>query len=583
MTLSRTQFLSPRVRWRLVMFGCLALLFAATATSGRPEVPSVFAITNARIVPVAGSVIEKGTIVLRNGIIESVGANVTTPADARIIDATGLIAYPGLIDSFSDIGLEEAASSRGGQPPQATPGRGVQQQQQTPEIPTDESRGLTPYRQASELINPSNRKIESARAAGITTALVAPRRGFFPGQSTLVNLAGEEIGAMVVKTPVSFYINTGGRGGGGGSRSYPGSLMGILSFVKQTLLDASHYETAWSIYNRNPGALRPAYSRPLEALQPVLKRQMAVVMTANSPVEIQRALDLADAHQFNLMLAGCAEAGKIVEILRDRKIPILVAVKFPERPAATEPDAREELESLRRRIEAPGNAAALAKAGVRFAFVSDDMTNPADFIRNVGRSIGAGLDRDIALRALTLTPAEFLGVADRLGSIEKNKTANIILTTGEIFDDRTRVKTVFVDGQKFDIPEPAQPTAGGSGRGRSGGGAAEASVASGKWSLTLDTSQGTTEATLTLRQNGASLSGFIESPMGAVDISQGSVTGNSFSFSITLESTNGSLVIMFQGTIAGSRMSGSINAGQAGSTAFSGTKLPGKPDIERRP
>jgi imidazolonepropionase-like amidohydrolase len=165
---------------------------------------------------------------------------------------------------------------------------------------------------------------------------------------------------------------------------------------------------------------------------------------------------------------GCAEGGKVASALKSRNIPVLLAVKYPDRPTSTDPDFREELDSLRRRVEAPANAAALAKAGVRFAFVSDDMANPRDFITNVGRAIEAGLDRDIALRALTLTPAELLGVSDRLGTIEKNKTANLVLATGDIFDQKTRVKYAFVDGRKFDIVEPQPSAPGGAGRGGPG-------------------------------------------------------------------------------------------------------------------
>jgi imidazolonepropionase-like amidohydrolase len=473
MTHTRMRFPSYRAGHRIWTLACLAFLIAISAQLVKTEEPLVFAITNARIIPVAGAPIERGTIVIRRGVIEAIGANVTAPGDARLIDASGLTAYPGLIDAFSDIGLEESTAGRGAAPAAATPApvRGAQQPQPQPStIPPDERQGLTPYRRAFEEINPAHRKIESARAVGITTTSIVPRRGFFPGQGSLLNLSGPEVGAMVVKPATSFYINTAGRGGGGGGGggNYPGSLMGILAFVKQTLLDADRYATAWNIYRANPGAERPEYSRALEALQPVLKREMPVIMPANSPAEIQRALDLADAFKLNLMLMGCAEGGKMAPALKSRNIPVLLAVKYPDRPSGTDPDFREELDSLRRRVEAPANAAALARAGVRFALVSDDMANPRDFINNIGRAIEAGLDKEVALRALTLTPAEILGVADRLGAIEKNKTANLILATGDIFDQKTRVKFAFIDGRKFDIPEQQPAPSGTAGRGGPG-------------------------------------------------------------------------------------------------------------------
>lgn len=567
MMCSRMRFLSGlTVRWCAVL--CIAFLVAITASAVRTEEPPVFAITNARIVPVNGAVIEKGTIVVRRGIIEAVGANVAAPNDARIVEAAGLTVYPGLIDAFSDIGLEEPAPAR---PAAAAPpaGRGAQQPQQpAAAAPPEEKPGLTPYRQALEFVNPANRKIESARAVGIVTTAVMPRRGFFPGQSSLLNLSGGEVGRMVVKTPLAFLVNASGRGGLGG---YPSSLMGIIAYVKQTFLDADQYAAAWRIYKANPGAERPPYSRALEALQPAIKGEMPVVMPANTEAEIQRALDMADAFKLNLILQGCAEAGKLAPALKGRNLPILLAVKYPDRPAA-DSAVREELSSLRRRVEAPANAAALAKAGVRFAFVSDDMANPADFIRNVRLAIDAGLDKEAALRSLTLTPAEFMGVADRLGSIEKNKTANLVLTSGDIFDERTRVKTVFIDGQKIDVPESAAAPAS---AGRPGAAGAAAVSAAGNWALSVVGPQGAVDATLALVQEGTVLSGTVSSAMGSSSLSQGSLNGNNFTFSIVLESPNGSITIVFSGSIQGNRMSGTASMGQAGSMPFTGTKLPG--------
>ncbi|MGH8245747.1 MAG: amidohydrolase family protein, partial [Gammaproteobacteria bacterium] len=416
--------------WRSVVgFAVVATLLAA-APSAQTEEPPVFALTNARIIPVSGAAIEKGTVVLRNGIIEAVGSGVSIPGDARVFDASGLTIYPGFIDALSDAGIEEtrsqpATAARGGIPAflqQQQPQPQQQQQQQSGSATSpDERRGLTPYLQAADILYPAARKIESARSAGITTALVAPNRGIFPGQSSLVNLAGAAVGNMVLKSPVALHISL--QGGGGFRGEYPGSLMGIFAHVKQTLLDAQHYETAWGIYQAQPGARRPEYSRSLHALQPALKRQIPVVLPARTPAEVQRALDLAAAFNLNLILSGGAEAGKIASLLKERNVPVLLTLKFPEREADADPEQEETLEVLRARVEAPATAAVLARAGVRFAFQSGDMANPTDFVQNASKTIEAGLDKDLALRALTLTPAEIFGVADRLGSIEKGKTA----------------------------------------------------------------------------------------------------------------------------------------------------------------
>ena len=417
------------------------------------EEPPVFAITNARVVPVSGPTIERGTVVIRDGIIEAVGVEVAIPGDARVIDATGLIVYPGLIDAFTDTGLEEVQAAAQTPAPsrvRRTPVPAARQQQ--PSLSPEERQGITPYRQAADLLNPAAKKIESARAAGITTVLVVPRDGIFTGQCSLVDLNGGEAGSMILRTPVAFSISLASRRGYGGD--YPSSPMGVFALVKQTLLDAQRYSTVWNIYNANPGARRPEYNRALESLQPLVEQQLPAIIPADRPTEIQRALDLASAYRLSLIISGGAELGNIASILRDRKVPILLSVKYPEPDKDADPEAKEELNALRRRVKAPECAAGLAKAGIKFAFQSGDMANPKDFIRNVAKAVEAGLDRGKAVRALTLDPAEIFGVADRVGSIEKNKTANLILTTGDIFSTETRVKYAFVDGRKFDIAEP---------------------------------------------------------------------------------------------------------------------------------
>ncbi len=551
----------------------LMLGLMAVTPAARTDEPSVFAITNARVIPVTGPPIDKGTVVLRKGIIESVGADVPAPADARIIDATGLTVYPGLIDALSDIGLEESPpqTAAAGRSPAAPQTQQAAAAAQSP----DERRGLTPYRQAAELISSSNRRIEAARSVGITTTLVAPRRGYFAGQSSLVNLSGTNLGAMVVRTPVAFHINLVAPRGFGGE--YPGSLMGVFAFVKQTLMDAQYYKTAWTIYGAQPGAARPEYSRALDALQPLIEQQTPVVLAGNTPAEIQRALDLADAFKLKVILAGGMEAGKIGDVLRDRNVPVLLSVKFPERDREADPEVKDELRELRRRVEAPGTAAALAKAGVRFAFQSDDMANLADYVRNVRRAVDAGLDKNVALRALTIVPAEILGVADRLGSIEKNKTANLVLTTGDLFDAKTRIKWVFVDGQKFEPSEP-EPARSDSDPGRpSERETANSLNLTGNWTLTVNTPQGPMEVSAVLRQSGSSFSGSMTSFMGTTQIQEGTITGNNVNFKVSVEiSGQGSLTVTFAGTVRENRISGTADAGPMGKMDFAGSKVPGQ-------
>jgi imidazolonepropionase-like amidohydrolase len=553
----------------------IAGLLLTIVPAARTEAPPVYAITNARIVPVSASVIEKGTVVLRNGIIEAAGSGISIPRDARVIDGTGLSVYPGLIDSLSDAGIETAAPTAAG-----AGGRGVggQPQQAQATSTPEERQGLTPYLLTSDVINPSHPKIPSARSAGITTALIAPRRGVFAGQSCLINLSGSSLARMVVKTPLALHVNIAE--GGGFGRQYPASLMGIIAFAEQTLLDAQHYDAAWNIYNSNPGTERPLFSRALQSLQPFLKQQMPVVLSADTPQEIERVLALAAPFKLNVMLSGASQAGPLASMLAQKKIPVLLTVKYPERDRDPDPDVEEELSVLRRRVEAPQNASVLAKAGVRFAFQSSDMT-ARDFLRNVQRAVESGLDRNVALRALTLNPAEFFGVADRLGSIEKGKTANLVVVTGDLFEQRSRVRYVFVDGEKFE-PEPDPETAaGGRGTGMGRGTAVPAAAPAGAnitgaWTLSVNSPQGQVAVSLNVTQTGTVLRGTIASPYGNSEVKDGTINGNSFRFTIHLNSPEtGELDITCSGTVQGTKMSGNLDVVGIGPMEFTGSKIPG--------
>ena len=202
---------------------------------------NTYAITNARIVPVSGPAIARGTIVIRNGLIHAVGANVTAPPDARIIDGAGLTVYPGLIDANTSLGIPAATAAV--QRPPGAPGGPPQQPQQTTSFASPNSSqpvGLQPEILAADLIRPGGDQIESARNAGITSALTAPREGIFIGQSAFINLAGTTPQQMIVRSPVALHVGcTPLRTG-----EYPSSLMGVFSAIRQMLIDAGRYRWA---------------------------------------------------------------------------------------------------------------------------------------------------------------------------------------------------------------------------------------------------------------------------------------------------------------------------------------------------
>jgi imidazolonepropionase-like amidohydrolase len=451
----------------------LAMVFAAAVVS-LPMLPlgpshaqrhigtDTYAITNARIVTVSGPVIERGTVIVRDGLIAAVGVSVMPPPDARVIDGAGLTVYPGIIDASTSLGIARPTPS----PPAAGGGGGgggggFGGGQNTPSAISPNSTqlpGMQPEILASDIIRPGGTEIEAARNAGITTAQTAPRGNVFLGQSAVINLAGDTPQQMIVRSPVALYVGLSPLGGG----QYPGSLMGVISAVKQALLDARRYREANEMYDRNPrGVKRPGQDKSLAALLPVLAGRMPVVMQAEREREIDRALDLARELNIQLIINGGLEADRVAARLKAMNVPVLLSLNFPRRTAAASPEAEpESLRVLRERVEAPKTAGRLAAAGVRFGFQSGGMTSIADYLSNAGKAVESGLSQDDAVRALTLGAAEILGVASQLGSIEVGKIANLTITRSSLLDRSRRITHVFIDGRPVEL-RPAAPERGG--------------------------------------------------------------------------------------------------------------------------
>jgi imidazolonepropionase-like amidohydrolase len=447
------------------------LLLCACALA---EAPSAVAIRNAKIVTVSGPVIAKGTVVVRNGLIEAVGENVQVPADAWVVEGEGLTVYPGLIDSLSTVGMPGAAPAAAA----ATGGRGGRGAQTTatptapaatPAAPAARSMGpqdrpqTTSWLLAADELQATDRRIETIRGAGVTTVATFPTRGIFGGQGAIIDLlSGEKSGEMVLASPVGQYISmSAGRGFGGGGGGFPSVLMGVIAYVRQLYLDLDHYKLVKAAYEKDPrGMQRPEYDRALEGLL-ASKR---ILLNANRLVELDRMLRFAAELKQPTILYGGRESYRpeAADLLKKSNTPLLVSMRWPEKARDADPDEVDSFRSLESRDKAPSAPGLLKKAGVKFALYSDGIEQPREFQRAVKKAIDAGLSREDAVRALTLSPAEIYGVADRVGSIEKGKIANLVLTRGEIFEDRTRVEMVFVDGRKY-TPAPETPGTGGRG------------------------------------------------------------------------------------------------------------------------
>jgi imidazolonepropionase-like amidohydrolase len=511
--------------------------------------PKYFAIRGVTVVPGSGPHLENTTIIISRGIISAIAKDAAVPDEAWVIDGKGLTAYPGLIDSFTDVGIPAApaASGEGGQ-------RGQQPISRGPE----DRPGATPWRSAAEEVNLTDKRIETWRSAGFTTVISSPKGGMFPGQAAVLNLAGERNGDLVVKSPVAIPISFQPVGN---FSSFPGSLMGSLAYVHQVLLDTDWSAKAETAYNKSPrGVARPRYDRVNAALEDALEHHALVLIPANNSTQIRRALELIDHWHINAVIYGGQMSYEVADEIAAKKVPVLVDLKWPEAEKDTDPDDTPSLRTLRFRERAPSSPGALAKAGVKFAFHSGTTTAPKDLLKAVKKSIDAGLPEEAAVRALTLSPAEIFGVADRLGSIEKGKIANLIITDGDLFNEKTKIKYAFVDGTRFEIREPEKPKDPPKGD------------ITGKWKLSYTTPEGAEESTLDLSMaSDGSLSGSISSQRGNANLISGYLSGDKFSFTINIPIEGSPTDVIFGGTFDGTTMKGSISVNGM-DIDFTGTK-----------
>ena len=530
-----------------------------------------YAITNAKIVTMSGATIDRGTVVVRDGLIAAVGANTSVPADARTIDGTGLTVYPGVFDANTTLGIPRPSPSPGGGGGGGFQGLFGQSQPSATSPNSSQLPGMQPEVLASDLIRPGGNEIESARNAGITTAQTAPRGNVFLGQSAIINLAGDSPQQMIVRSPVALYVGLQPLGGG----QYPGSLMGVFSSVRQMLLDARRYREMNDIYERNPrGLKRPAPDKSLEALQPVIAGRMPIVMQADSEREIDRVLDLAKEFNVKMIVNGGREADRVTARLKAMNVPVLLSLNFPKRTTAASPEADPEpLRVLRERVEAPKTAGRLASAGVRFAFQSGGMGSIGDYFSNAGKAVDNGLSHDDAVRAMTSWSADVLGVSSQLGSIEVGKIANLTITRGDLLAKDRRVVHVFIDGKPVDL-RPVTPSPGGE----------RGSNASGTWSLTVNLTGSGNEkqeltATLNLRQETDRLTGSLAGQLGSGAITNGSISAGDISFTvpITLPAPASQTTdAIFTGTVSGNQMTGSVQVVGRGAGSFTATRA-GRP------
>lgn len=461
--------------------GLLLLLFAglgwhqlSSAQSLDTVAPatSTYALENVQIVQRPGQVINRGTIVVRNGLIEAVGRSVDIPFDAERINGDSLVVYAGFIDGLSHAGIPE--------PREGNSGNGNNEQVNRANPPNDRA-GIQPERTINELLEADDESIAALRNAGFTAAHVVPRGRMLPGKGAIILLAGENTDELLLRHDVSLFAQlTGARG------VYPATPMGVMAKMRQLYREATRRMQVEPLYASNSTDMpRPDYDAAHAAFFPVIRGDMPVIMNTTDPLDIYRALRLRQTLGYPLILTGLYGGFESIDLLLDAEVPLFLTLKLPEEPdtkenaekadsagntlaqlpAAYDPSLhvtdhthtdteRINLEARREIFynEYLATAATMYESGLNFGFTTLEV-KANEVHKNIQKMIAHGLSRDVALAALTTIPAEVFGLSQSMGTIEQGKMANLVVSKGAIFDENARIQYVFVDGEKFEMED----------------------------------------------------------------------------------------------------------------------------------
>jgi imidazolonepropionase-like amidohydrolase len=391
------------------------------------------ALINATVVIEPGKTVENATVVLRDGVIDSVRAGGVVPAGARQWDCTGLTVYPGLIDALVQVDAPEPDAKAVGAHWNAK---------------------VTPHRSAVDGEGISSKDREALRKLGFTVVALAPKSGVFRGTGAVVSLADAPSTGESSRQPLMdpAFDTVALESSGWGTRAYPGSQMGAIALVRQTLLDAQWRTEDLADYaKRGDRRARPAPATALDALAASQDRPMLFVV--NDEQEALRAAKIAAEFDRSVVIAGAGNEFRRLDAIADTGAAFIVPLNFPDAPKISSlADAEAtDLGTLLFWDQAPTNARRLIDAGVDVALTTDRLKNRNDFRKNLMAAIDRGLNEDAALAALTITPAEILGVSGKVGRVMPGYAANIIVVDGNLFDPKSTIRDVWVDGARYEI------------------------------------------------------------------------------------------------------------------------------------
>jgi imidazolonepropionase-like amidohydrolase len=395
------------------------------------------ALVGARVVTAPGQSMDDATVVIRNGLIVSVGRG-DAPAGARVWDLSGHTVYPGFIDAHADLGMDDVPE-----------GGDIGPTHWNPQV-------RAWFSTTANLQDDEDLRV-ALRSQGFGTALVVPRQGIFRGTASVVNLSDGGVRERILGPDLAHSV--GFQRSIALGNTYPNSSMGTLALMKQTLMDADWYIRAWEAYETGGRTfLPPETSEALSALGEVAQGTQPIIFETTSEEEYLRGHAIAEEFGVTPWFRGSGQEYRIIDVLRTRTDPLIVPLDFPDAPDVEDPEAalNADLAELRHWYLAPTSPGQLADAGIRFAITSDGLSSSGQFLDNLRIAVARGLSPDDALAALTTTPAGWLGIEGTHGTIEEGKVANLVVSEGDLFTEEAEVRDVWVQGQAYEVTRSVQ-------------------------------------------------------------------------------------------------------------------------------
>ncbi|HZX74924.1 MAG TPA: amidohydrolase family protein [Cyclobacteriaceae bacterium] len=531
----------------LVLFGLIfAVSSLAQVSNQMPVVTRTYAFTNINIVQGPGRRMDNATLLIKDGLIAGVGKNISIPPDAIVIKADSMYAYAGFIDGLCKSGV--SAHYNGSSEKVLDPGS-----------PPPALAGINPQNEVRTMLNPDDKEIEQLRNLGFTTAQVIPQGNFLPGQAAVILLNGKSANEMLLVNKSALYTDLIGTRG-----IYPSTILGVMAKWRELYRQSELAKTFEHMYASNPtGLIRPTSDRILEAFYPVIDQQLPVLVKSEKMMDVQHALALKSDLGFLLLLADVKEGWPLTKNIKASGAKVFLSLDLPEekkmKTSTEKPTAfdveREDLEKRKADAVSKCNAQPVnfQRAGIAFGFCSYS-AKVKDIPANLRRMISAGLTEDEALAALTTTPAKFLGLSDRMGTVDQGMIANLVISDKSYFLENAKVQYVIVDGNVYPIETKT------------------GIKIEGGWTIVIQTSRGSMNDRLHIRKEGNTYAGtyFSESLPAPVDLREVSLKGNLLSFKYKLGNNPDAPDMVAEVTVTGKTFKGVVNGARFKNLAIEG-------------